>query len=121
MTMQIDEMLAQARDAMTVRRVFGEPIERDGVTIIPVANVMGGGGGGTGQGPDTPEGRSQGSGSGGGFGLRATPAGLYVIKGGEVRWQPAMDLTRIAITGQIVGVVFLLVVRSVVTSLAKRG
>lgn len=119
--MQIDELLAQAREAMTVRRVFGEPIERDGVTVIPVANVMGGGGGGSGQGPETADGVSQGSGSGSGFALRATPAGAYVIKGGEVQWQPAMDLTRIAITGQIVAIIFLLVVRSVVKSLSKRG
>ena len=37
--MNVQELLSQARDVMTVRRVFGEPIEREGVTIIPVANV----------------------------------------------------------------------------------
>jgi len=42
----IDAMLAGAREAMTVSRVFGEPIERGEVTIIPVAQVQGGGGGG---------------------------------------------------------------------------
>lgn len=128
--MLIDDVLAQARDTMTVRRVFGEPIERDGVTIIPVANVMGGGGGGGGEGPvlpaaagaaaaAAPEGAASptvASGSGAGFGVRATPAGAYVIRDGEVRWEPAVDMTRVIVMGQIVGIIFLLVVRSILKS-----
>ena len=131
--MLIDEILAQARDAMTVRRVFGEPIERDGVTIIPVANVTGGGGGGGGEGPVAPaasgadptgspdaDGAPQvATGSGAGFAIRATPAGVYVIEGGDVRWEPAIDTTRIVIMGQIVGIVFLLVMRSILKSRAS--
>ena len=42
----IDATLKGARDAMTVSRVFGEPIERGEVTVIPVAQIQGGGGGG---------------------------------------------------------------------------
>ncbi len=128
--MLIDDVLAQARDTMTVRRVFGEPIERDGMTVIPVANVMGGGGGGGGEGPVMPGDRGDeprptaeaagipqlASGSGAGFAVRATPAGAYVIKGGEVRWEPAVDMTRVIVMGQIVGIVFLLVVRSILKS-----
>ncbi len=33
---------------MNVRRVYGEPYEADGITIIPAAAVRGGGGGGEG-------------------------------------------------------------------------
>ena len=40
------ELIKGARDALSVRRVFGEPVERDGVTVIPAATVIGGGGGG---------------------------------------------------------------------------
>ena len=109
--MQVDELLAQARDSMTVQRVFGDPIERDGVTVIPVANVMGGAGGGSG---DSPE---QGSGGGAGYGIRATPAGVYVIQDGAVEWQPAIDMGRVILVGQLVGIVALLVLRSVL----KRG
>ena len=43
--MDLHEVLNHARDAMTVKRVFGDPYEKDGVTVIPVANVMGGAGG----------------------------------------------------------------------------
>ena len=31
------------RDALSVRRVFGDPYTADGVTIIPVARIAGGG------------------------------------------------------------------------------
>lgn len=96
-------MLEKARDVMTVRRVFGEPIHEDGVTIIPAANVRGGGGGG---------GDVQGNG-GGGFGVMATPAGAYVVKDGDVRWRPAVNVNRIVFWGQIVAIVALLVLRSI--------
>lgn len=100
-------MIGSARDALTVKRVFGEPIEKDGVTIIPAARIGGGAGGGSGDSED-------GSGSGGGFGLIATPAGAYVIRDGEVTWQPAIDVNRIVMGGQIVAVVLLLVIGSIV-------
>ena len=104
------DLLDQVRDTLTVKRVFGEPYEHDGVTIVPVASVMGGGGGGSGE-----EGE-KGSGEGAGYGLVAKPAGIYVIKGDDVRWQPAVDLNRIVMGGQIVGIVFLLVIRSIFKS-----
>jgi len=34
-----------------VKRVFGEPYEKNGVTVIPAARVQGGAGGGGGEGP----------------------------------------------------------------------
>ena len=40
------EAVSQARDVINVRRVYGEPYQEDGLTIIPAANVIGGGGGG---------------------------------------------------------------------------
>jgi uncharacterized spore protein YtfJ len=110
--MDPNELMQQARDALTVTRVFGEPYERDGVTVIPAASIRGGAGGGRGEGP-TPDGGGTGSGSGGGFGLTAKPAGVYVIEGTKVRWQPAVDVNRIILGGQIVAVVMLLVIRGV--------
>ena len=49
--MDVNELMRQTRDVLTVTRLFGEPVERDGVTVIPVAVVRGGGGGGHGEGP----------------------------------------------------------------------
>ncbi|MBV9453827.1 MAG: hypothetical protein JOZ19_06875, partial [Rubrobacter sp.] len=40
--MDVFEMVSQAREAMTVRRVYGDPYEKEGVTIIPAAKVRGG-------------------------------------------------------------------------------
>jgi hypothetical protein len=40
-TMKMMEAVEKARDAMTVKRVFGEAYEKDGVTVIPAAWVAG--------------------------------------------------------------------------------
>lgn len=82
----VHEAVARARDAVSVGRVFGEPYEKNGLTIIPAARIWGGGGGGL-QGADdgTP------GGFGSGFGLIGRPSGAFVIRGDSVRWQPAVD------------------------------
>ena len=36
--MDARELMKGVRDALSVRQVFGEPVERDGVTVIPVWN-----------------------------------------------------------------------------------
>jgi uncharacterized spore protein YtfJ len=101
--MNVDEMVHGTQDAINVKRVFGEPIEKNGVTIIPAAKVMGGGGGGA---------DSENNG-GGGFGIRARPAGVYVIRGNEVEWQPALDVNRIILGAQVVAIFVILALRSI--------
>ena len=106
--MDFEQTIAGARDAITVRRVYGEPIERDGVTVIPAAAIGGGAGGGGGE-------DDQGQrGGGSGFGLGARPVGAYVIDEGDVRWEPAIDVTRLALRGQVLAalVLLLLLVRA---------
>jgi len=94
--MDLDALLAEARDAVTVKRVFGEPIERDGALIIPVAMVAGGGGGGGSDGqPDQP------AGSGGGYGVWARPIGVYVVRDGRVDFRPAIDVAALALAAAI--------------------
>ena len=112
--MEVQEVLAQARDAMTVKRVFGEPYEKNGITVIPAARVQGGAGGGGGEGPE-----GQGRGSGTGFGMSARPVGAYLIRGDEVTWRPAVDLNRIVLGGQVVAIVALLTIRAIVRARAK--
>jgi uncharacterized spore protein YtfJ len=113
--MEPTDVIAQARDTMSVKRVFGDPYERNGVTVIPAASIRGGGGAGQGEGAggtgESPS--ATGSGSGGGFGVVAKPAGVYVIEGDNVRWQPAVDVNRVIVGGQIVAIVLLLVLRSI--------
>ena len=93
-SVDIQHVLSGAQDAMTARRVFGDPIQIEGVTVLPVARVGGGGGGG-----------SKTSDQGGvGFGLNARPAGVYVIRDGNAFWRPAVDVNRVILGGQLVAI-----------------
>ena len=108
----VQQIMGQVKDAVTVRRVFGEPIERDGVTVIPVARVSGGAGGG--MSPGTSNGAQASSGAG--YGMGAAPVGVYIIRDGQVTFQPALDLNRVILGGQIAAIVLALVARSIVRS-----
>jgi uncharacterized spore protein YtfJ len=110
--MDVQETISKAREAITVKRVYGEPYEKDGATVIPAASVRGGAGGGSGESPD-------GSGGGTGFGITARPVGAYVIRSGEVNWQPAFDLNRAIFGAQIMGVIMFLALRSIARARAK--
>jgi uncharacterized spore protein YtfJ len=110
----VEQLLGETRDALTVRRVFGEAYERDGVTVIPVASVRGTAGGGGG-------GDSEGNGgTGAGFGLSARPVGAFIVKEGDVSWRPAYDATRVAILGEVVAALGILTLRSVLKRRAKK-
>jgi uncharacterized spore protein YtfJ len=106
--MDVSELLSRIDQSVTVGRSFGPAYEKDDCLVIPVAWVAGGGGGGSGTRPSTegPEPSSPGAasrgrqeGSGGGFGTVAWPLGVYVVKDGQVRWVPALDVTRLLLAG----------------------
>jgi uncharacterized spore protein YtfJ len=102
--------LEAVRDVLTVKRVFGEAYEAHGVTVIPVAALRGGGGGGGG------EDVQQQVGAGAGFGVTARPVGVFVVDDQGVRWEPAVDITRIVLGGQLVAAAALLLLRRLVRS-----
>ena len=106
--MDVQQLLSKVTDNLTVGRVFGEPVQHGDILIVPVARIRGGAGGGNGTGATDDL-----SNSGGGGGFDAKPAGVFVINGVSVSWQPALDVTRIVIGGQVVAVVVALVVRSI--------
>lgn len=112
--MQFDEMVQRGHESLTVRRIFGEPYEREGVTIIPAAAIRGGGGGGGG------EDVSGNQGGGGGFGMSGRPVGAYVVRDGTVAWVPAVDQTRVIVLGQLAALIVLLMLRTVVRRLVKK-
>ncbi len=105
--MDAENLLVKAADNLSVRRAFGAAYEKDGMLIIPVAMVAGGGGGGVSRPrhgspaarpdePTAPGAPPQDSGRmdvGGGFGGLVLPTGAYVVKGDQVRWVPAVDVT----------------------------
>lgn len=97
-TEAIMDSIRGVRDSLSVRRVFGDPYELDGVMIIPVARVAGGAGGGSGEGS---RGEEAGSGFGSGLGLGVHPVGIYEIREGKVEWKPTIDVNRLAKGGQV--------------------
>ncbi len=112
--MKAQEVMSQVSDAMHARRVFGEPYQQNGVTIIPVAAVRGGWGGGGGQR------ENQEAGWGGGGGLTARPVGAFVIKGDDVSWRPAVDVDRMILVGQIVGAIAVLTLGATLRAWIRR-
>ncbi|MCZ2111612.1 MAG: sporulation protein [Dehalococcoidia bacterium] len=72
--------------------VFGDAVERDGVTVIPVAKVRWGFGGGAGSGADTTSGAlDSGEGAGGGGGVLASPLGFIEIRNGVATFHRIKD------------------------------
>jgi uncharacterized spore protein YtfJ len=90
-----DEILAMLADRvggrLTVSTVFGSPVEREGVTVIPVSTVRFGFGGGGGTDPSSEQ-----SGEGGGGAGSAAPAGYIEIKDGRSRFVPVVHPARMA-------------------------
>ena len=115
MNVDVTEIIGKARDAMTVQRVFGEPIHQNGLTLVPAAAVRGGGGGGGGVNPQGGE-----EGGGVGFGLMARPVGAYVIRGDQVEWRPAVDTTRLITAGAAVAGLALLTLRTAIKKGRRR-
>ncbi len=113
--MGTQELLSRVAENASVRRAFGAAYDKDGLLVIPVALVLGGGGGGEGtappavqpgngaaQGADSGAHQAEGSlpvGSGEGFGGLVMPVGVYVVKGDQVRWVPAVDATVVVLAG----------------------
>ncbi len=86
--MQFPYELDQFEEA--VRRVYGEPYQTpDGTTVLTVAKVRGG--------------RSRRRSGEGGDGFIASPMGVFVVRGEQARWVPAIDGNRMALIGVITG------------------
>ncbi len=105
--MRVTDVVNEAKGAMRASAVFGEPFEKNGLTIIPAATISGGAGGGGNEGDPQA--------GGVGFGVYSRPVGAFVIKGGEVSWQPALDLNRVI----LLAIVALFTLRTIVKALAK--
>ena len=95
-------VLTGAQEALTARRVFGEPIQAEGATIVPVAVIAGGGGGGS-------RGNNE---AGVGYGLKARPAGVFVVRNGDARWRPAVNVNLIIAGGQLVALAGLMTLKA---------
>lgn len=110
----LNESLRRMMDSVRPDGIFGATVEREGVTLIPCAEVMTsfGIGGGSGFGP-APANRAQpaatgettgaqtvmsrGAGVGGGGGVRGRPVAVVVLSHGKTRVLPVVDVTKLAI------------------------
>lgn len=102
----LNDSLRRMIDSVRAEAIFGSPIEREGVTVIPCSEVaMGFGmGGGSGVGPANngqaeraarPSGDvSSGGGIGGGGGAQGRPVAVVVVSHGEARVRPVVDVTK---------------------------
>lgn len=72
--------------------VFGDPVERDGMTVIPVAKIRWGFGGGSGRCGDLESDSGPvGEGAGAGGGVMASPLGFIQIQDGQATFHRIQD------------------------------
>jgi hypothetical protein len=95
--------------------VFGAPVTHDGVTMVPVARISVWGGG------DSGSGWEAGGRPASGTRAVARPLGAFVIAKGKVGWRPAVDVNKVIIGGQLVGIVALLTFRAIIAARRVRS
>jgi uncharacterized spore protein YtfJ len=107
------------RDHAGVETAFGEPIEREGRTVIPVARVAYGFGGGFGEGAEVEADEEVdepaevgGSGGGGGGGAMTRPLGAIEVTDHETRFVPLGNRRRSLVVAGLAFVFGLLLGRS---------
>jgi uncharacterized spore protein YtfJ len=88
----IEQLVERVGGDASAKAVFAEPIEREGLTVVPVARVRWGVGGGSGSGPADQAGQAMGSGSGGMGGVTADPVGYLEVSGGGAKFRTIPQL-----------------------------
>lgn len=82
--MRLPEALEDLPADPDAHRVFGDPLQTpDGTTVIPVSKVR-----------RRADDR-----------ITARPLGIFVVHDGRSDWVPAVDTTRIALLGEVIGLV----------------
>jgi uncharacterized spore protein YtfJ len=81
---RIGETVGRKADVSTI---FGEPVQREGVTVIPVAKARFGFGGGGGAGSREGDVGGEGSGGGGGGGVAVGPIGYIEVHDGSAEFK----------------------------------
>ncbi|MFD3001887.1 spore germination protein GerW family protein [Pontibacter toksunensis] len=102
----VERIAEKMSAAANAKRIYGEPVERNGVTVIPVSKAAYGFGGGAGT-------KAGEEGSGGGGGMVLTPVGYIEIKEGTTKFRPIQDPQTLIKLFAISGVAVLLTARSI--------
>lgn len=105
-----DALLATLADRMGARlgtsTVFGAPVEREGITVVPVAVARFGMGAGSGSDPSKHQ-----EGEGGGGAGSVTPVGYIELRDGSSRYVPAVHPARMVALFVAAALATLLIVR----------
>lgn len=135
----LSESLRRMMDSVRPEGIFGAAVERNGVTLIPCAEVWSsfGAGGGSGIGPapanqakagetsQTTSGQpaaSGGAGGGGGGAARGRPVAVVVTSEGQTRVLPVVDVTKLMVAGMTtLGFVAFMIGQMVVARSRGRG
>lgn len=94
--MKLSDLLEQLPAERATQRVYGEPYQVDGATVIPVAKIRLG----PSTRPNSPRAKNASN-----YEFAAVPTGVFVIRGGEVRWVPAEKPSQAALIGVLTGLV----------------
>ncbi|HZO72512.1 MAG TPA: spore germination protein GerW family protein [Ktedonobacteraceae bacterium] len=101
-TSSVTQVMDHLTETAKVEAVFGQPIEHNGIVVIPCSEVSVGLGMGFGSGPavaSNAEGKqSTGSGGGGGGGATGRPIAIIIMSKDGVRVQPVVDATKVVLT-----------------------
>ncbi|MDZ7689266.1 MAG: spore germination protein GerW family protein [Halobacteriales archaeon] len=93
---KLSSIVDKIRENANAETVYGEPIEREGKTVVPVAKIAYGFGGGYGS-EARDESQNGGEGGGIGGGVKATPAGVVEITDYETRFIKFSDMKKFAV------------------------
>jgi|SRR5579884_2748045 len=105
-TQTLERSLHDLLATVSAQGVFGRPVEKGEVTVIPCAEVFAGMGLGGGRGTSAPSQQQtagEGEGVGGGGGGRARPIAVIAVAPDGVTVRPVLDVTRIALAGVATG------------------
>jgi uncharacterized spore protein YtfJ len=116
----LEQLVERIGGRTGVQTLFGEPIERNGTTVVPVARVRWGIGAGAGSMSGVDEGTdATGSGSGGGGGAVADPVGYIELDAAGVRFRPIVGLPPNPLAILAFGLALTLVLRAVARLLGR--
>lgn len=104
----VDSVLERLRESASVERVFGDPVESHGKTVVPVARIAYGVGGGFGSEPAEDGADDQAEGGGVGGGVSARPVGALEITDTGTRFVRASDRRKLLgalVLGVVLGLV----------------
>lgn len=123
----INDIIEKIQKSANVKAVFGEPIEKGDVTVVPVSrvSVYGGGGGGlleSVERKEQKEDKKKENGSGMGMGVitRTEPVGFIQIKDDEAVFKEVTDRKRIILAGMGLGAFAVFSMTRILKKIMKR-